>query len=159
MASMKLEVKVAQALTNQGKTLATAESCTGGYLAHTLTEVPGSSQFFICGLVTYSNESKSALLGVGATLLKKHGAVSEQVATAMAKGVRSKLKTDYGIGISGIAGPDGGSKQRPVGLVYICVAASSESLCLKCQFQGQRSTIKKQATIQALNLLDDFLNP
>jgi len=155
---MKLEVKVAQALTNQRKTLATAESCTGGYLAHRLTDVPGSSQFFICGLVTYSNEVKSALLGVGATLIKKHGAVSEEVATAMAKGVRIKLKADYGIGISGIAGPDGGSKQRPVGLVYICVAASGESICLKCQFRGLRSSIKSQSVQQALKLLYEFLN-
>lgn len=154
---MKTEQKVAQALTNQKKSISIAESCTGGLLSHRLTNIPGSSAFLKCGIVAYSNETKEKLLKVPPDILKKYGAVSEQTAVAMAKGVRRIHQTDFGVGITGIAGPDGGTKSKPVGLVYIAVQTKLESLCLKCQFTGTRSAIKLQASSLALELLLEFL--
>ncbi len=154
---MKTEEKVAQLLINDRLTLATAESCTGGLLASRLTDVPGSSAFFQAGITTYSNEAKVRVLNIPKTLLKKKGAVDEEVALLMAKNVRRLFKTHYGIGITGIAGPDGGTKTKPVGLVYIAVATNSEALCVKCVFDGTRSAIKRKASTQALKLLLEFI--
>src|SRR5438045_8220030 len=103
-------------------TLAVAESCTGGLIAQRLTNVPGSSNYFTEGVVTYSNESKTRLLGVDNELIREFGDVSEQVARDMARGVRHRAHADFGLAVTGIAGPDGGTKEKPVGLVYIALA-------------------------------------
>lgn len=150
-------MKVAQELIHRRATVAVAESCTGGLLAHRLTNIPGSSRFFQLGIVAYSNEVKQRLLKVPAALLQKHGAVSPQVAIAMAEGIRKSQKTDFGIGITGIAGPDGGTKRKPIGLTYIAIKTKDETLCATCQFPGERASIKTQAATQALHLLLEFL--
>lgn len=149
--------KIANLLTSQKKTIAVAESCTGGSLAKQLTELSGSSAFFTLGVVTYSNESKTSLLKIPAVMIKKHGAVSEQVALAMAEKVRKTAKADIAISITGIAGPTGGTKAKPVGLVYIAVSTKNEMLCVKCNFKGERDSIRKQAVNQALELLSEFV--
>jgi nicotinamide-nucleotide amidase len=117
-----LAVAVGRLLKARGRTVATAESCTGGLLAGSFTDVPGSSAYFLDGVVTYSNAAKTELLGVPAELLARHGAVSPQVAEAMAVGCRARLHSDYALSITGIAGPDGGTPEKPVGLVYIGLA-------------------------------------
>ena len=154
---MKSEEKVAQALIQHHLTLAIAESCTGGLIAASLTNIPGSSHFLKCGVITYSNESKTRLLNIPETLLAKKGAVSEDVALTMAKNVRQLSDTDFGISTTGIAGPDGGTKAKPVGLVYIALATKNEALCLKCQFPGDRASVRKQAVRQALELVLEFI--
>ena len=157
MPSMTLEVKIAQFLTSHKKTLAVAESCSGGLLGHRITQVPGSSHFFIGGFITYSNASKITLLKVPVKILKEHGSVSEAVSLEMARRARMILKTDYGVGITGIAGPGGGSKNKPVGLTYIAVAGPRDAVSIKCCFKGSREKIKEQATTQALKLLREFM--
>lgn len=154
---MRLEKKVAALLTRHKKTVSVAESCTGGLLSNRLTHIPGSSIFFRLGLITYSNESKIQLLKIPSRILSTYGAVSEEVAILMAKAVRKLQKTDFGIGITGIAGPQGGTRKKPVGLTYIAISTDLETLCVKCCFEGNRIQIKTQATTQALNLLLEFL--
>jgi PncC family amidohydrolase len=149
--------KAAALLTGQKKTIAVAESCTGGSLSKSLTETAGSSKFFILGMVTYSNESKTKMLKVPEEIIKKHGAVSEQTAIAMAEGVRKTAKTDLSIAITGIAGPDGGTKTKPVGLVFIALSSKNEMLCVKCEFKGDRQAIRDQAVDQSLQLLLEFI--
>lgn len=151
------ELKVAQKLIDRKKTLALAESCTGGLLSHLLTNIPGSSAYLHCGIVCYSNESKTKLLKIPVRLIKNKGAVSSEVALLMAKNVRNLHNSDYGIGITGIAGPDGGSKSKPVGLSYIAVASNNEALCIKCIFNSNRQSNKKQAAIHALKLINEFI--
>jgi len=154
---MKIEEKISQALTDTQKTLAIAESCTGGLMAHRLTNISGSSKILKLGIIAYSNEAKIKLLKVPEALLMKYGAVHEEIAVAMANGARKILKTDFGIGITGIAGPTGATKTKPIGLTYIAIATPIESLCLKCQFEGTRPNIKSQAATQGLKLLYEFL--
>jgi len=154
---MSIEKRVAAKLIKSGQTLAIAESCTGGLLSNRLTNIPGSSKFLLWAAVAYSNESKTKVLKVPIKTLKRFGAVSTQTAVAMAMGVRKTLHADFGIGITGIAGPSGGTRSNPVGTTYIAVSSSQETLCLDCRFQGTRSRIKSQATTQALRLLDQFL--
>lgn len=154
---MRIEQKVAQSLIARKKTLAIAESCTGGLLSNRLTNIPGSSNFLKFALIAYSNAAKMKLLKVPQNTINKYGAVSTPVAIAMAKGVQRILKTDFGIGITGIAGPTGGTKAKPVGLTYIAVCSGMETLCLECHFKGTRTSIKTQAATQALQLLDEFL--
>ena len=114
--------EVARLLKAQARTLATAESCTGGLMAKLLTDVPGSSEYFIEGVVAYANVSKTRLLGVPAQLITEHGAVSKQVAAAMALGCRAKSGADFALSTTGIAGPTGGTPEKPVGLIYIALA-------------------------------------
>ena len=154
---MTLEQKIAQNLINSKRTLGIAESCTGGLLANRLTNIPGSSNFLKLGLVAYSNEAKSKILKVPQDMLQKHGAVSIEVAIAMAQGARKILDTDFGVGITGIAGPGGGTIAKPVGLTYIAVSTNIEVLCLECRFTGTRKSIKSQAATQALRTLHEFL--
>jgi nicotinamide-nucleotide amidase len=136
----------------RGWTLATAESCTGGLVAGRLTSVPGSSDVFLGSVVAYANEVKEAELGVGAGLLAEHGAVSAEVAAAMAAGVRARLRTDVGISVTGVAGPDGGTPEKPVGLVYLHVETPEESAGREFSFPGDRETVRTRATGGALHL-------
>ncbi|HEX6190497.1 MAG TPA: competence/damage-inducible protein A [Pyrinomonadaceae bacterium] len=148
-----MEEVVGRRLAMTDFTLAVAESCTGGLIAQRLTGVPGSSKYFIEGLVTYSNESKTRLLGVDKKLIKEFGAVSQQVARDMARGVRHKAKTDFGLAVTGIAGPDGGTKEKPVGLVYIALADDAHTEHKKLTLPGDRELIRWRASQAALDML------
>lgn len=142
---------------SQGMRIATVESCTGGMVASALTDIPGSSDIFERGFVTYSNASKAELLGVDATLIVKEGAVSEAVARAMAEGAIRHSRAELSVAITGIAGPDGGSDEKPVGLVYIATAwkngDSLDTHCTRHIFTGDRAAIRQTATIEALAAL------
>lgn len=145
-----LEAAVVELLTAHGLTLAVCESCTGGLLGSRITDVPGSSAAFLGGAITYTNEAKTDLAAVPAELIAAHGAVSPEVACAMADGVRRRFGADYGIGITGVAGPDGGTAEKPVGLVYIAVADSDRAAADRCLFFGQRRDVRVRATQAAL---------
>ena len=134
-------------------TLATAESCTGGLLAGRITDVPGSSEYFLEGVVTYSNEAKINILGVPKKMIEDHGAVSEEVATAMAAGIRKHANSTFGIGITGIAGPTGGSAEKPVGLVYIALADDTQATARKFVFPGDRQFIRTLSVNAALDMV------
>lgn len=140
-------------LKERGESLAVAESCTGGHLANLLTDVPGSSQYFERGVVTYSNESKTDLLGVPASLIQTFGAVSSEVATAMAKGIRRKANTSYGIGITGIAGPTGATTDKPIGTVFIGFDSARGALSQEFHFPVHRDWFKRITAMSALDLL------
>lgn len=136
----------------KGWTIATAESCTGGLLGAYFTEVPGSSNVFERGFVTYSNESKTEMLGVDAALIQQHGAVSEEVAEAMVKGVLEKSPADAAIAITGIAGPANDSDDKPVGLVYIsAIIRGGEPHTTAYNFEGERFEVRLQAVSYALS--------
>jgi PncC family amidohydrolase len=153
MDNTQLLQKVAEALKQQGLTVATAESCTGGLLAHTLTNISGSSEYFKLGIISYSNQSKTDLLGVQEQLLIDHGAVSEQTAKAMAIGVKNRSNVDIGVSTTGIAGPTGGTKDKPIGLVYIAIATPTTIDVKQYQFSGSRVEHKKQTVTAALELI------
>lgn len=137
--------------------LALAESCTGGLIGHRLTNVPGSSDYFVEGMVTYSNEAKSSRLGVGADLLRQYGAVSRDTALAMADGVRKAAGVDIGLAVTGIAGPTGERDGKPVGLVFIAISGRSGSHCEQFKFHQDRVRNKERAAQAALNLLRQWL--
>src|SRR5436305_2562070 len=136
-----------------GYTLAVAESCTGGLISQRLTEVPGSSVYFMEGVVTYSNDAKIRSLGVDAESIEKHGAVSAEVAEAMAEGVRHRADTDFGIAVTGIAGPGGGTEDKPVGLVYISLSDDAHTEHRKLMIPGDRHLIRWRSSQAALDLL------
>ncbi|MFH1854723.1 MAG: competence/damage-inducible protein A [Candidatus Omnitrophota bacterium] len=148
-----LEDIIGKLLLKAKKSVATAESCTGGLLADRITNIPGSSRYFKMGVVVYSNESKNKLLGISEEIIKKYGAVSKEAASLMAKNVRTLAKTDIGIGISGIAGPGGGTRKKPVGLVYIAMSTKRKNICGEFRFLGQRGIIKRKASQAALDTL------
>lgn len=152
-APVDLEFVVIERLRKAGQSVAVAESCTGGLIGHRLTNVPGSSEVFLGGVIAYANASKTRELGVSAGLIETVGAVSSEVAIAMAEGVCARFGADYGIGVTGIAGPGGGSAEKPVGLVHIAVAAASGTLAKKFDFSGTRETIKERSAQMALDLL------
>jgi nicotinamide-nucleotide amidase len=133
--------------------LTTAESCTGGLLAKLLTDIPGSSAYFKQGFITYSNEAKMNLLGVPAATLEQFGAVSEPTAIAIAEGARHAAKSDFALSITGIAGPDGGSAEKPVGTVCIALAAPDQTTVRTFHFSGDRDTIRSRSAQMALTLL------
>jgi nicotinamide-nucleotide amidase len=147
-----LEAVVGDLLREHKLTIAVAESCTGGLLASRLTDVPGSSAYVELGVVCYSNRSKTELAGVSGTLIAEHGAVSEQVARAMAEGIRARAVTNIGIGVTGIAGPGGGSPEKPVGTVVVAVIVDEEARVRTFQFFGGRDMVKFQAAQAALNM-------
>lgn len=149
--------EVGKLLKSKGLTLALAESCTGGKVGDMITDVPGSSHYFLGGVVSYSNEAKLALLGVDSEVLRARGAVSEEAALQMAAGVRKALNARVGVGITGIAGPSGGSLTKPVGLVYIAFSSEDRLVCYKNVFDGDRSEVKRRAAEKALELLKEFL--
>lgn len=136
-----------------GQTLAVAESCTGGLLAQRITSVPGSSEYFKLGVVAYSNDAKKTLLKISPQVLRKFGAVSEQVAIAMAQRVRRLVDADWGIAVTGIAGPGGATTAKPLGLVYMAVAGPDGVICRRHFFKGTRHNIRKKAVEIALDLL------
>lgn len=150
---MSWEEKIVALLKIQNQTLAVAESCSGGLLSHRLTNIPGSSAFFVGGVIAYDNSVKIKFLKIPPQTLHQHGAVSAEVALAMAKNVRKLFRTDLGLGITGIAGPGGGTARKPVGLVYIAVADVQQALVIHKIFTGNRRAIKKHAATAALKLL------
>jgi nicotinamide-nucleotide amidase len=154
MDGSELEEAVVRLLTERKQTLAVAESCTGGYLAHRITNVPGASAVLLVGYVTYSNEAKAAMLGVDPCLISEHGAVSEQVARAMAEGARSNAKANLALATTGIAGPSGGTEQKPVGTVFIALAAENQPTKIERRFfPDDRPTFKELTTQTALEML------
>lgn len=148
-----MEEVIGRRLTITGFTLSVAESCTGGLIAERLTNVPGSSTYFIEGVVTYSNESKTRLLGVDKKLIREHGAVSKEVARDMARGVRHRAKTDFGLAVTGIAGPGGGTEEKPVGLVYVALADDAHTEHKRLMLPGDRELIRWRASQAALDML------
>ncbi len=149
----KMEEVIGLKLAVGGYTLAVAESCTGGLLAQRITEVPGSSKYFIEGVVTYSNESKTRLLGVEPILLLEHGAVSGPVAEAMSEGMRNRAATDFALSITGIAGPDGGTEDKPVGTVFIAISSEAGTEHRRLKVPGDRNLIRWRSTQAAMDLL------
>ncbi len=149
--------RIASLLKEKGLWIATAESCTGGLIAHKLTNVPGSSEYFKGGVVSYSNEVKMKLLGVREETLKEYGAVSEQTAREMANGVRKLLDVDIAIATTGIAGPGGATPTKPVGLVYASLSSPEKTIVKKFVFKGEREENKESFANAALNILLEYL--
>jgi PncC family amidohydrolase len=136
-----------------GETLAVAESCTGGLIAERITSIAGSSEFFKLGVIPYSNDAKKKVLKISHQVLRKFGAVSEPTAIAMAQRVRRLAGADWGIGVTGIAGPSGATKTKPLGLTYLAVAGPDGVLCRRYFFKGTRHTIRRKAAEKVLDLL------
>ncbi len=153
MGEITLEQTIVALLREKGKCLSTAESCTGGYLAHRITLVPGSSEVFHQGWVTYSDHAKVQMLGVPSHFIQEHGDVSEPVVRAMAKGALQKSGSDYAIGVTGIAGPSGGTKEKPVGTVWIALASKKRTDAKHFLFEMDRETFKIITTQTALDML------
>ena len=149
---------VGRLLSRGSLTLAVAESCTGGRLGDAITEVPGSSAYFLGGVISYSNEAKYLMLDVDRDTLESKGAVSEEVSLMMADGARKRLGADVGVGITGIAGPTGSTPDKPVGLVHIAVSSSARSSHERHIFDGSRSQVKAKAVEKALEMLVEFLS-
>lgn len=152
------EQRLYQRMRELGFRLGTAESCTGGLIGHKITNVPGASSYYQGGVVSYANQAKVWLLGVRQETLDRYGAVSRETVIEMAQGVRSALEADVGLAVSGIAGPDGGTAEKPVGLVWVGLSYSGADLAQAFQFQGNRQQIKEQAAQAALGFLLDFLD-
>lgn len=149
--------KVSNLLKEKNLTVATAESCTGGLIAHTLTNISGSSDYFDRGIVSYSNRAKTKLLGVPEDILKKYGAVSKQVVKVMAESIRIKSNVDIGIATTGIAGPTGGTKEKPVGIVFIAISTSKGTNIRRYQFRGNRLQNKEHTCNAALWMILNHL--
>lgn len=152
-----LEEEIVQELTKQRLTLAVAESCTGGLIGHRLTNVPGSSACFVGGIVAYHNQVKEDVLGVPAQLLAQHGAVSREAVEAMAQGVRRLLRADIGLAVSGIAGPTGGTPEKPLGLTFIALAAPNLLYSRDYLWHGGREENKTSSAVAALQLLWEYV--
>ena len=148
-----LEQVVGELLYARGMTIAVAESCSGGLLASRLTDVPGSSRYFDRGVICYSNDAKTELVGVPESMLNEHGAVSEPVARAMAEGIAARARTTVGVGITGIAGPGGGTPEKPVGTVFVAVSVNGDVKSRGLKLFGGRDMIKFQSAQAAMNLL------
>lgn len=148
-----LSAAVVERLKATGKTVVTAESCTGGGIGQALTSVPGSSSVYLGGVISYTNPVKKNVLKVPASILEEKGSVSAETAEAMAAGVRSLLSADYGISVTGLAGPDGDGSRKPVGLVYIGLANQTAVRAVEYRFSGHRQSIRAQAVCAALELL------
>jgi nicotinamide-nucleotide amidase len=153
-----LEEVVGRLLFRGKLTLSVAESCTGGLIEHRITDVPGSSEYFFGGIVAYRNDLKEKLLGVPKEILEGYGAVSRETATHMAEGVRRLLRSDIGIGTTGIAGPAGATPSKPVGLVYIGLSASGSTLVEEHIFRGGRAGVKEQSAQASLDMLRRYLS-
>jgi nicotinamide-nucleotide amidase len=156
--SLILVPQLAMELLQRGQRVCTAESCTGGLIAKSFTDLAGSSDWFDRGFVTYSNAAKSEMLGVPASLIDDYGAVSEAVASAMASGALRHSEADYAIAVTGVAGPGGGSEDKPVGTVWIAVA-STDQLHAQCHhFDGDRAAVREATLVSAIEVLLDLLS-
>jgi nicotinamide-nucleotide amidase len=151
-----LEADVAMLLRSSKSTIAVAESCTGGLICHRLTNISGSSDYLERGVVTYSNKSKAELLGVSDEILREHGAVSEACVRAMATGIRQAAGVDLGLSVSGIAGPTGGTPEKPVGTVHMALAWRDGVQCWQYLFKGSRKEIKQKASEEALKRILEY---
>jgi nicotinamide-nucleotide amidase len=156
-AGASLDSRVASLLRKGGFTLALAESCSGGLIAKRITDIPGASAYFLLGLVTYANSAKKRLLGVPAEVLDRCGAVSAETAWAMAIGIQKLAESDIAIATTGIAGPDGGTSAKPVGTVYIAIAAGGDCRVFPFRFNGDRETVRESTADAALDLLFQHL--
>jgi nicotinamide-nucleotide amidase len=153
-----MEMVVGGRLKEKKLSISVAESCTGGLIGHRLTNVPGSSEYFQGGIVVYSNSAKVDLLGVGSQTLENHGAVSDETVREMARGVRDRLKTDLGLAVTGIAGPAGGTKEKPVGTVHVGLSTKKKTFTGKYHFYGSREQVKINTSMMALDWVRRFLN-
>ncbi len=153
-----MEEVVGHLLLEKNLSISVAESCTGGLIGHRLTSVPGSSRYFHGGVVVYSNQSKVDLLRVDPRTLETHGAVSERTVEEMARGVKDRIKTDLGLAVTGIAGPDGGTRQKPVGTVHVGLAAREKTFSREYRFWGNRSQVKLNSSMMALDWVRRYLN-
>ena len=158
MGEKPLEQLVGELLTAQGLTLGVAESFTGGLIGHTITNVPGSSDYFLGGVVSYASLVKELVLGVSHETIMTSGAVSNETVVEMAQGVRELLGADIGISVSGIAGPGGGTPETPVGTAWIGLSSATKILAWRYLFKGERSQVKVQAAQQALQNLVNYLS-
>lgn len=149
----RLSSQVGKLLLKRNETLAAAESCTGGLFSEVITRIPGSSDYFRGSFVPYQLTAKEHLLKIQTSLLKKYNGVSGEIAVLMAERIRKAFKSDWGVGITGFAGPSGGTKYDPVGAVYIAVARKKSSCSVKFKFSGSRTKIQKNAAVEALKLL------
>ena len=154
---MELEKTIGNLLREKGRTLSIAESCTGGLVCDRITNVSGSSDYFMGGMVTYSNESKAEHLGIPLSIIKRHGAVSQQVARRMAQGVRKAFHTTFGLSTTGVAGPTGGTKRSPLGRVFIGISDGRRTWVKREDLKGSRREIKKKATEKALRVFYERL--
>lgn len=148
-----LEKRLSEVLRSKNLKISLAESCTGGLISHRITNVSGSSDYFERGVIAYSNNSKTELLGVSKVILESFGAVSSETAKAMAEGVRRLSNTDLGLSVTGIAGPLGGTPKKPVGLVYIGLSSSKSTIVKEHRFQGSRDEVKEQSSEEALKMV------
>lgn len=158
LGEVRLEEAVGRLLKEKGYTLATAESCTGGHLAHKITSIAGSSEYFMGSILAYHNHVKINQLGVSTEALAEHGAVSEEVVSQMAANVRKLLNTDIGLATSGIAGPGGGTPDKPVGTIWVAYADAEKTVARKIFYQKERLLNIEYTTYTALNLLRQQLN-
>ncbi len=156
---MDIEAQLGKLLGERGQTVATAESCSGGLIAHRITNIAGASTYFLGGVVSYSDGAKVRLLSVRPESLDSYGAVSEQVAREMAEGARNFFGAGYAIAVTGIAGPGGGTAVKPVGLVHMAVASHGATHVTKEQFSGSRESVKQQIADRALNFVMEHLDP
>ena len=152
----QLEEVIGELLIKKGKTLATAESCTGGYLAHKITAIPGSSRYFIGSVIAYANQVKENQLGVKEETLREYGAVSEQTVIEMVKGTLNLLKTDMAVAISGIAGPGGGTPDKPVGTIWLAIGDRNQTRTMKLQLSKDRLRNIQYTAMKALDLIRQF---
>jgi PncC family amidohydrolase len=158
MYDQSLEIEIGEILTRRALTLAAAESCTGGLVSHRITNVAGSSNYFLGGIVAYANQTKIGQLGVKVGTLEMFGAVSEETVLEMAIGVRRALDADIGIAVSGIAGPGGGTPEKPVGLTWIALSAIGNTEARRFTWPGDRLAIKEQTAQAVLLLLFEYLS-
>ena len=149
---------VGEHLRGESLTLAVAESCTGGLIGHLLTEMPGSSHYFMGGVIVYSNQAKVDLLQVPQKTIDTHGAVSAAAARQMAEGVKGRFQTDMGLAVTGIAGPEGGTSEKPVGTVHIGLALRHKTYCERYRFRGSRTQIKSSTAMMAMDWVRRVLN-
>ncbi len=157
MTNKTLEKRLVRYCVTHDITLALAESCTGGLIAHRVTNAPGASAIFRGGIVAYANEVKASLLRVDASLLAGHGAVSEAVALAMAEGARNVLNASVACAVTGIAGPGGGTPEKPVGTVWLALCDGAKTMTRRCHFEGPRHAVKRQTADMALALLLELM--
>ena len=148
---------VISVLRSKGRTMSTAESCTGGLIGASITDIPGASEVYLGGVVSYSNDAKENILGVGHSTLLDHGAVSEQTARQMAEGAVRVFGSDYSVAVTGIAGPGGATPGKPVGLVYIAVADGPRTVVTRNVFNGDRQTVRESTVREACSLLIDMV--